>query len=52
MSKEKDFMMTYGDGLSDINLKKLLNFHNKKKKLATVTAVKTISKIWSYGHKK
>ena len=33
------FMMTYGDGLSDINLKSLLNFHKKNKKLITLTAV-------------
>ena len=36
----KTFMMTYGDGISDINLKKLLKFHQKKKKLVTVTAVR------------
>ncbi len=34
------FMMTYGDGLSDINLKRLLNFHKKNKKLVTLTAVR------------
>ena len=34
------FMMTYGDGLSNINLKKLLKFHNKNKKLVTLTAVR------------
>ena len=34
------FMMTYGDGLSDINLKILLNFHKKNKKLVTLTAVR------------
>ena len=34
----KTFMMTYGDGISDINLKKLLKFHQKK--LVTVTAVR------------
>ena len=34
------FMMTYGDGLSDINLKKLLKFHRKNKKLVTLTAVR------------
>jgi glucose-1-phosphate cytidylyltransferase len=33
------FMLTYGDGLSNINLSKLLNFHRKKKKLITLTAV-------------
>ena len=25
------FLMTYGDGLSDVNLKKLVKFHFKKK---------------------
>ena len=34
------FMMTYGDGLSSINLKKLLKFHKKNKKLVTLTAVR------------
>ena len=34
------FMMTYGDGLSDINLRKLYNFHKKNKKLVTLTAVR------------
>ena len=34
------FMMTYGDGISNVNLKKLLKFHNKNKKLATLTAVR------------
>jgi len=37
---KETFMMTYGDGLSDINLKKLLKFHNKNKKLVTLTAVR------------
>ena len=45
LSREEDFMMTYGDGLSDINLHKLLNFHNKQKKLATVTAVKPLARF-------
>ena len=34
------FMFTYGDGLCDVNLKKLLKFHQKNKKLITVTAVR------------
>ena len=34
------FMMTYGDGLSNINLGKLLKFHKKNKKLVTLTAVR------------
>jgi glucose-1-phosphate cytidylyltransferase len=32
--------MTYGDGLSDVNLTELLKFHNKNKKLVTLTAVR------------
>ena len=37
---EETFMMTYGDGLSNVNLKKLLKFHKKNKKLVTLTAVR------------
>ncbi|MDA7703990.1 sugar phosphate nucleotidyltransferase, partial [Candidatus Pelagibacter sp.] len=37
---KETFLMTYGDGLSDINLTKLLKFHNKNKKLVTLTAVR------------
>ena len=33
------FMLTYGDGLADINMRKLLEFHKSHGKLATVTAV-------------
>jgi len=38
--KKETFMMTYGDGLSNINLKKLLQFHKKNKKLVTLTSVR------------
>ena len=34
------FMLTYGDGLSNIDLKKLLRFHKKNKKLVTMSAVR------------
>lgn len=33
------FMMTYGDGVSDIDIANLIEFHKKNKKLATLTAV-------------
>jgi glucose-1-phosphate cytidylyltransferase len=36
---ESDFCMTYGDGLSDVNISKLVQFHQSEGKLATVTAV-------------
>jgi len=34
------FMLTYGDGLSNVNIKKLLNFHKKNKKIVTLTAAR------------
>ena len=34
------FLMTYGDGISNINLNKLLKFHKKNKKLITLSAVR------------
>mgnify|MGYP001461502347 CR=1 FL=1 len=37
---KENFMLTYGDGISNVNLKKLEIFHKKNKKLATVTAVR------------
>lgn len=33
------FMLTYGDGLADINIKELVQFHQTQKRLATVTAI-------------
>jgi len=38
--KNQTFFMTYGDGLSDVNIKKLLKFHLKHNKIATLTAVR------------
>ena len=34
------FLLTYGDGLSNVNLKKLVKFHKKNKGVATLTAVR------------
>lgn len=33
------FMLTYGDGVSDVNINKLLDFHKQNNKIATITAV-------------
>lgn len=38
--KEETFCFTYGDGVADINIGKLIEHHKKQKKLATVTAVR------------
>ncbi len=37
--KNETFMLTYGDGLSNVDLKKLLKVHKEKKKVMTLTAV-------------
>jgi glucose-1-phosphate cytidylyltransferase len=42
---EKCFMVTYGDGLSDVDIKSLVAFHKSHGKLATVTAVRPPSRF-------
>jgi glucose-1-phosphate cytidylyltransferase len=34
------FMLTYGDGIGNVNIPELVNFHKEQKKIATVTAVR------------
>lgn len=36
---DEPFFMTYGDGVADVNLDKLLEFHKKHNRIATMTAV-------------
>ena len=38
--KDDNFFMVYGDGVADLNLKKLRKFHLKNNKIATMTIVK------------
>ncbi len=40
LKNEDNFFVTYGDGVSNINLKKLLIYHKKHKRIATVLAVR------------
>jgi len=42
---DKTFMMTYGDGVADINIKELVEFHKNRRKLATITAVQLAGKF-------
>jgi len=41
----KTFMLTYGDGVSDVNIEKLVDFHKKNHKYATLTAVQPLGKF-------
>ena len=43
--KGDHFLMTYGDGVSNVSLKKLMKTHLTKKKLATVTAVSPLPRF-------
>ena len=45
--KKEPFFLTYGDGVSNINISKLLNFHKKKQKYSNAYSRKTSCKIWS-----
>ena len=42
---EGDFVMTYGDGLADVDINKLIEFHQQHKKTATITVNKPVSRF-------
>jgi len=41
---EDEFMLTYGDGVSDLEISKLIDFHRKQKTIGTITGVHPYSK--------
>jgi glucose-1-phosphate cytidylyltransferase len=47
MVNNKTFMMTYGDGVADVDLRDLVRFHHEHGKLATVTAVRPPARFGS-----
>jgi len=42
---DSNFMVTYGDGVTDLNIKKLVSFHKKQKTIGTITGVHPRSKF-------
>jgi glucose-1-phosphate cytidylyltransferase len=42
--KDDNFFCTYGDGVSDVNILKLLEFHKKRGKIVTLTGLHPVSK--------
>jgi glucose-1-phosphate cytidylyltransferase len=38
------FLLTYGDGVADVNLRQLVEFHKSHQRVATVTAVRPVSR--------
>ncbi|WP_422361715.1 glucose-1-phosphate cytidylyltransferase [Reichenbachiella sp.] len=47
---EEDFMLTYGDGVSNIDIKALVEHHKQNKKIATVTAIQPAGKFGVLTH--
>jgi len=45
----QDFCMTYGDGVSNVNITKLVNFHRSHGKLCTVTAARPGARFGALG---
>lgn len=46
---EETFMVTYGDGVGDINIRALVEFHRRHGRIATVTAVRPPSRFGALG---
>lgn len=46
---KESFMLTYGDGVSDIDIRKLVEYHQAHDKLATVTAVQPLGRFGALG---
>jgi glucose-1-phosphate cytidylyltransferase len=44
---DEDFCFTYGDGVADVDLRKLIDFHREQGTIATVTAVQPIGRFGS-----
>jgi glucose-1-phosphate cytidylyltransferase len=40
-----EFLLTYGDGLSNVNISNLINFHKKNKKIVSLTGVQPIGRF-------
>lgn len=45
LDNSENFLLTYGDGLADVNLDKLVEHHENSKKLVTMTVVKPLSRF-------
>ncbi len=43
-SEDENFMLTYGDGLSDVNINEVINFHKQQDKICTLTTIQPASR--------
>ena len=42
---DEEFMVTYGDGLANVNITELINFHKSKKTIGTLTVTNPVSRF-------
>ena len=49
LGKDETFMLTYGDGVADVDLQALIGFHKSHGKLATVTTVRSPARFGRIG---
>lgn len=49
LDKDETFMLTYGDGVTDLNIKKLLEFHHGHAKMVTMTSVRVPARFGRIG---
>lgn len=49
LGRDETFLLTYGDGVADINITELVDFHKRHGKLATVTTVKPPARFGRVG---
>jgi len=50
--EDDTFLLTYGDGVSNVNINKVINFHKKNKKIATLTSVQPGARFGNIEFKK
>lgn len=48
----EDFMLTYGDGVADVDIKELLDFHKKQGTMGTITGVRPLTRFGIIRHDK
>lgn len=46
---DEDFMLTYGDGVANVNINDLINFHHSHGKIATVTSIQPVDNFGVIG---
>jgi len=45
LGEDENFMLTYGDGVADINIKELVDFHQKQNTIGTITGIRPASRF-------